>query len=113
MKKISLGLAFILLLGFQALKADQAPKEADLCKSLQNKCQAFSLKVEQDLSQCEPCHQTCKIALSVCSKETPGKKNQDTLDSLSAHHLQCTNVCGKSSPSKEKKGSDTKPLPTS
>lgn len=101
MKKISLGLAFILLFGFQDAKAAKEPEaEKDLCQTILAECKPH-VNVTKGSELCKTCFEICDRvkAKDACSKSND-KAKKEAFESISAIYRQCINVCGKPSPAK-------------
>ena len=96
MKKISLGLAFLLIMTAQQVGAAKEPAatKSECLSSLQSCSQVSKNVVPTDSTSCKICMDICKKAKLACSKEEVVVQ-KEMLPQASAFHLWCVNKCPK------------------
>ena len=102
MKKLSIGFAFFLLISFQDSKAATEPEaEKDPCQTILTECNPH-VNVTQGSELCNTCSEKCDRAKAkaACSTSKDKAKAAESFGSISAIYRQCTNVCGKPTPTK-------------
>jgi len=102
MKRLSIGFTLFLLISFQDSKAAKEPEaDKDQCQTILTECNPH-VNVTKDSELCNTYPEKCDRAKArdACSKSKDKAKAKEAFESISAIYRQCTNVCGKPSPSK-------------